>query len=66
MNTLPRLTANDIARQSSQPTTLLEDLRSFARVEKKREQKIRLLRELGWWALVVGAVALAVYSILAR
>jgi hypothetical protein len=62
MNTIhERLTADQIAAQS-----LVEELRSFARVEKRREQKIRFLRELGWWAVVVGAVALAVYSIAAR
>jgi hypothetical protein len=65
MNTIQRLTANDIARQSSQPATLVEELRSFALVEKKRERKIRFLRELGWWAVVVGAAIVIAFALVA-
>jgi hypothetical protein len=60
------LTANDIAEQSSQPATLIEDLHAFHRIAHKKLSRERFLRELGWWALVVGALALAVYSIVAR
>jgi hypothetical protein len=61
MNITPRISADQIAEQS-----LVEELRSFARVEKRRERRIRNLKELRWWALVGFALALAVYSIVAR
>lgn len=67
MNTLERrITADDIARRSAQPTSLLEDLYMFYRVDKKRDERMKLIKNLAWWALVVGAVVLSVISICAR
>ena len=71
MNTIRRLTAEDIARGGARRQTLSEEQRfvdeaieCWRRAEARRESRRGFWRLMGWSAVIVGLCAAAVWWIL--